>query len=85
MTPRFRQLLSELPEHVQRQARDAYRLFAENPRHPSLQFKQVKEDQPTHPVRIGLHDRALGYFEGDVIVWLWIGSHGDYDRLLARR
>jgi mRNA-degrading endonuclease RelE of RelBE toxin-antitoxin system len=85
MTPRFRMLLASLPEDVRRQAREAYRLFSENPRHPSLRFKRVREDNPTHSVRIGARYRALGYFEGDTIVWVWIGTHAEYDRLLAQR
>jgi hypothetical protein len=28
--------------------------------------------------------RALGVKEGDEIIWFWIGSHADYDRLLSR-
>jgi hypothetical protein len=28
--------------------------------------------------------RALGVREGDEIIWFWIGSHADYDRLLSR-
>ena len=85
MTPRFRTLLAALPEHVQGQARDAFRLFSENPWHPSLRFRQVREDRPTHSARVGAHYRVLGYFEGETIVWVWIGTHADYDRLLRQR
>jgi hypothetical protein len=35
--------------------------------------------------RVGLGYRALGLdAEGDV-VWFWIGSHADYDKLLLER
>jgi hypothetical protein len=33
-------------------------------------------------VRVGLRYRALGVEVDDGIVWFWIGSHSDYDRLL---
>jgi hypothetical protein len=33
-------------------------------------------------VRIGLGYRALGVIEGSAIIWFWIGSHADYDRLV---
>jgi hypothetical protein len=33
-------------------------------------------------VRIGLSYRALGYIENKEIVWYWIGSHSEYDRIL---
>jgi len=29
---------------------------------------------------LGDHYRAVGLREGDVIVWLWIGTHEDYNR-----
>lgn len=84
MTPRFRALLAGLPEHVRRQAQEAYRLFAENPWHPSLRFRRVRDHNPTHSARVGAHYRVLGYFEGDTVVWVWIGTHAEYDRLLER-
>jgi len=43
-TRRFRALLAALPADVQRQARDAYQLFRANPRHPSLRFKGLPEN-----------------------------------------
>jgi hypothetical protein len=34
-------------------------------------------------VRVGAHYRALGTgIEGGVL-WFWIGSHADYDRLIG--
>ncbi len=39
---------------------------------------------PIYSVRIGLDYRALGVREGDDIVWFWIGSHADYDRLVSQ-
>jgi len=31
-----------------------------------------------------LHHRAIGWVEGDVVVWFWIGSHADYDALISQ-
>ena len=39
--------------------------------------------QPIYAVRIGIHWRAVGVRTGDTVVWYWIGSHSDYDTLLA--
>jgi hypothetical protein len=78
----FRQLFAALPPRIQRQARHSYRLFRENPAHPGLHFKQVHSDPQTFSARVGISYRALGVKDGDVIVWFWIGSHDDYDRLL---
>jgi hypothetical protein len=32
--------------------------------------------------RVGIHYRAVGKFERDIFVWDWIGTHGEYDRLV---
>lgn len=77
-------MLARLPEDVRVRARDAYRLFEQNPNHPSLRFKRVHATRPIYSARIGLHYRALGVRDGDEIVWFWIGSHPDYDQFVSR-
>lgn len=83
-TRRFRELFSALPAHVQRQAREAYRLFQRDPAHPGLHFKQVHADPPLYSARVGISYRAVGVRDGDTIVWYWIGSHAAYDQRLAQ-
>jgi len=80
--PLFWAAYRELPLEVQSLARKAYRLFRDDPAHPSLQFKRVHEREPIYSVRVTLGYRALGLLEDDEITWFWIGSHADYDRLL---
>lgn len=80
--PSFWKLYRRLPEHVQKQARESYRLFASNPRHPSLQFKRVSQRRPVYSARISGDYRAVGVRDGGDIVWFWIGPHHEYDRLL---
>ena len=85
---RFRLAFGRLPVRVQKRARAAYRLFRQDPSHPSLRFKQVHPSRSIYSVRIGLAYRALGVRDGDDVIWFWIGSHADYDELvreLARR
>ena len=82
-TASFRRAYGELPQHIQRRAREAYRLFTDNPSHPSLRFRQVHPARPIYSVRITLGYRALGVRDGDVIIWFWIGLHGEYERLIA--
>ncbi len=77
----FRKLFSQLPVSVQEQARAAYQLFRTNPYHPSLHFKQIRPDASVYSVRIGRGYRAIGIWKDDTIVWYWIGSHADYDKL----
>ncbi len=83
-TRNFRSLLEHLPHHVRRQADATYRLFSENPGHPSLQFKRVRDDRPLYSVRVGIHYRALGYLRDDGMLWIWIGSHADYDSAIGQ-
>ena len=81
---RFRDDLARLPQAVQRQARRAYERFEQNPHHSSLQFRQVHEVLPVYSARVGLHYRAVGMADGNEIVWFWIGTHAEYDALLAQ-
>ncbi len=81
-TRQFWRLFSELPFEVQRDAKRADRLFQNNPAHPGLQFKKLEGDDNIYSVRIGLGYRALAVVEKDRVVWYWIGSHSDYDRLV---
>ena len=83
-TERFRKAFAQLPVPVQRQARQAYRLFRQNPYHPSLRFKQVQPTRPIYSVRIGLDYRALGVRDTEDLIWFWIGSHSEYDKLISR-
>ena len=48
--------------------------------HPSLHFKKVGSD--LWSVRVGRSHRAIGRFDGDTLVWVWIGDHDDYDLLI---
>ena len=83
-TRQFRELFVALPARVQQQAREAYRLFRDNPAHPGLHFKQVCSDPPTYSARVGIGYRAVAALDEDTAVWFWIGSHAEYDKLLER-
>jgi hypothetical protein len=78
----FREAFSSLPNDIRRQAQRAYRLFRTDPRRPSLRFKKVDEESNIYSVRIGLGYRAPGIVDGSTVVWFWIGSHAECDRLL---
>jgi mRNA-degrading endonuclease RelE of RelBE toxin-antitoxin system len=82
-TDQFRKLFSDLPKPVQQQARAAYRQFQNNPNHPSLRFKKVHPELPIYSARINKNYRAVGQVDGDTVIWFWIGSHTDYDKLLG--
>ena len=84
LTDDFVACFGRLPAAVKTQARKAYRLWRQNPFHPSVSFKRVHGRESVYSVRVGLGWRALGLLEGNTIYWFWIGSHADYDTLIAR-
>jgi len=83
-TTGFRKAFAGLPASVQEQAREAYRRFTHDPWHPGLRFKPVHSGLPIYSVRIGKGYRAIGQRNENGVVWFWIGSHADYDKLLAQ-
>jgi hypothetical protein len=83
-TKQFRTLLGALPAHVRQQAREAYGLFRQNPAHPGLRFKKVHDDPPIYSARVGIGYRAVGARDSNTMVWFWIGSHAEYDKLLEQ-
>ena len=81
--PSFRRDFSRLPLEVQQRARDAYRRFQVDPQHPGLQFKRLNATLPLWSVRVSDFYRMVGIRkDDDVIIWFFIGSHGDYEKLL---
>jgi hypothetical protein len=81
-TPRFWACYRGLPEEVRRLADRDYALLRSDPRHPSLHFKKIGN---FWSVRVGLHYRALAVEHGQDVVWVWIGTHAEYDRLIQSR
>jgi hypothetical protein len=76
----FWKLYRELPDYVRQLADEKFQLLKSDPRHPSLRLKRIGE---VWSVRAGQHYRALGHDVPDGIQWFWIGTHADYDRLIA--
>jgi hypothetical protein len=81
-SPRFWPGYRRLPEEVQQLADRAYEILRNDPRHPSLRLKRIGE---LWAVRVGAHHRALAVEDGSDFVWVWIGTHDEYDRLIDRR
>lgn len=77
----FHKLYNQLPLDVQKQAVSAYRIFKENPYHPGLRFKCINKEKSWYSARVNEKYRAVGTWKGDTIVWFFIGTHTDYERL----
>ncbi len=66
-------------EATQKTARKNYELIKNNPKHPSLHFKKVDQ---FWSARVGIHYRALAIEDDGGFIWVWIGAHEEYDRLI---
>lgn len=76
----FWELFNKLPVEIQSIAKKNFELLKSNPYHPSLHFKKVNE---FWSIRIGLRYRALGVQKDENIIWFWLGSHNEYDKLIS--
>jgi hypothetical protein len=81
-TPRFWRCYRSLSEEVQRLADKQYQLLSSDSRHPSVHLKKVGV---YWSVRVGLHYRALAVEIGADLVWVWIGTHAEYDQLIQNQ
>jgi hypothetical protein len=81
--PSFWQAYCSLENPVRQRARKAYRLWAENPFHPSLQFKCINHEEDVWSVRITRNYRAIGVMDADTVTWFWIGKHDDYEQFFS--
>jgi hypothetical protein len=77
---KFWALYNALPREARELADKNYELLRSDPRHPSLHFKRIGE---LWSVRGGLHYRALGIDVDDGIMWIWIGTHAEYDKIIG--
>jgi len=79
-TPDFWRLFEQLPGAAQRTARRNFERLKESPRHPSLRFKKVGK---FWSARVGRSYRALAVEDEADFIWVWIGTHADYDRMIG--
>jgi len=77
---RFWAYRASLPEDVRTLVDKNYALLKKNPRHPSLHFKKVGK---VWSVRVGVHHRAIATEIEGGYLWVWIGSHAEYDKFIA--
>lgn len=81
--PSFWAAYEALDADIRRSARKAYRLWAQNPFHPSLHFKCIDRDENIWSARVTRSYRALGVLEENTVTWFWIGSHDEYERFFS--
>jgi len=80
-TMRFWSCFNQLPQSTQRLAKKNYALLKEDPKHPSLHFKKIGK---LWSARVGKNYRALAMEDNKGFIWVWIGNHSEYERLLNK-
>jgi len=78
-TTRFWKCYENLPEPIQKIAEKNFELLKINPLHPSLHFKKVGK---FWSVRVGMNHKALAVEDGNDFIWVWIGTHDEYERMI---
>ncbi len=78
-TNRFWEGFENLPESIQRLARKNFELLKVNPQYPSLHFKKVGR---FWSARVGLNYKVLAVEDGGDFIWVWIGTHNEYERMI---
>ena len=81
--PSFWRAYEKMDATSRQAARRAYQLFENDPGHPSLRFKKLGGLDRVWSVRINEQYRAVGEREGSIIVWVWIGTHNEFDKLFG--
>jgi hypothetical protein len=84
-TDEFWDLLRALSPDLRKQAQHAYVQFTGDPFHPGLNFEEVDKRRHLWSVRVTRGYRVLGIREGDEILWFWIGTHREYEKLIKGR
>jgi hypothetical protein len=83
-TKTFKKLFDRLPDEVKENARKQYKLFCEDPTHPSLRAKPIGSTRnnkiKAYEVTVGMGYRAAYFQDEDVYVWFWIGTHNSFDQ-----
>ena len=78
--PDFWAHYNRLPPEIQDLADSCFELLKSNPRHLFCHLKRIRE---LWAVRVDEHYRALGLDVGGRIYWIWIGTHAEYDKIIA--
>ena len=79
-TPQFREDLEALPDDIRVKIGKAFRLFQDNPRHPSLQVHKIKGANTRDGLaiwegRIDKSYRFTFHHDGDIVWFRRIGPH----------
>jgi mRNA-degrading endonuclease RelE of RelBE toxin-antitoxin system len=81
--PTFWREYYKLSPSLKEKTRKAFRLWQNNPHHPSLRFERKNTNGNVWSVSISRGFRALCVIDNDTAIWFWIGDHDSYERIIA--
>jgi hypothetical protein len=81
-TDRFWECFERLPEPAQKTAKKNFELLKTDSSHPSLHLKKIGK---FWSIRAGMNYRALAVEDGQDFVWVWIGTHDAYERIIRQQ
>jgi hypothetical protein len=81
-TNRFWECFERLPDAVQKAAKKNFELLKIDSSHPSLHFKKIGK---FWSIRAGMNYRALSVEDDHDFIWVWIGTHDEYERIIKQQ
>jgi hypothetical protein len=78
----FWRLFEQLPQNIQKQAREAFVQFKQDAFGSGLNLELVNKKQQLWSVRVTGGYRAIGRRNNDKIRWIWIGKHDEYEFMI---
>ncbi|MEK7274372.1 MAG: hypothetical protein AAB296_08995 [Candidatus Desantisbacteria bacterium] len=78
--PSFWACYEQLPAFIQNLADKNFELLKINPKHPSLHLKKVMSKYWS--ARVGRKYRTIAVEIDECLIWFWIGTHPEYEKLL---
>jgi hypothetical protein len=77
----FQECYNRLSRQVKKLADKNFKLLKENPYHPSLHLKKVRN---YWSIRVGKGHRAIAVEIDNTLIWFWVGTHAEYDRQIQK-
>ncbi len=69
----------QLPRHIQTLADKNFEILKTHPENPNLRLKKMGV---FYSARVGAHYRAIAKYRKEGLVWIWIGHHSEYNKIL---
>ena len=79
-SPSFWNCYYKLPSAIQTLADKNFKILKSNSQHPSLHLKKVDR---YWSVRVGRRYRTLAVEAEAGLIWFWIGTHSEYDKMIG--